>query len=112
MKITNNQGIKPDPSVSHHKQGLTFDCKECGKEHKQFHPRHRYCCFVCMWKDKGQEIEKKTCGSCGCTDHDRKRKGTNYTCGICHKLKENPERTDVTRRDPADYIDQGLRTYV
>jgi len=46
-------------------EGHTFDCKQCGEEHKQFHPKHIYCCLVCMWKYQDTPTEQKTCKDCG-----------------------------------------------
>lgn len=92
-------------------QGHTFTCGNCNTEHKKFHPAHIYCSPVCMWEVQDKPMTKKTCKSCGCTDTIRDRKGNTYTCGTCRKLMLNPDRTDVIRRDPTDYIDSGLRTY-
>lgn len=100
-KITNNQQVQPDPRVPHHKQGLTFNCKGCGKENTQYHPKHVYCSepATCMWDHKGIEHGPRECSDCKCVD-DVPLAGWGYVCGICKKLRVNPTRTDVTRRIP------------
>ena len=101
-KITNNQNTKPNPRIPHHKQGLTFDCKHCGKENTQYHPKHVYCSepATCMWDHKGIAHEPRECSGCHCID-DVPSQGKGYVCRICKMFKQNSTRTDVTRRTPS-----------
>lgn len=96
-KITNKQGIIPNPRKHHHEQGLTCDCKQCGEEFTQYHDAHVYCSKKCHWDYKGVKTSDHTCNSCGCTDNVP-NPGKGYRCESCRKLALNPERNDVTRR--------------
>jgi hypothetical protein len=98
-KITNKQGAIPNPRKPHHKQGLTCDCKQCGVEFTQYHPKHVYCSPVCQWDYEGRAHAPTQCSGCGCVD-DVAVHGSGYVCRICKMLKLNPKRTDVTRRVP------------
>lgn len=95
--LTNKQGVIPNPRVHHHEQGLTCDCRQCGKEFTQFHNKHVYCSGVCMWDHKGIAHEPRTCNDCGCTD-EATTQGKAYVCDSCRKFRINPQRTDTKRR--------------
>ena len=97
-KITNKQGVIPNPRKHHHEQGLTCDCKQCGKEFTQYHDAHVYCSSVCMWDHKGMKHEPRTCKDCGCTD-EATTQGKAYVCRSCQKLRINPDRNDVRKRN-------------
>lgn len=99
-KITNKQGITPNPRVHHHKQGLTCDCRQCGTEFTQYHNRHVLCGKECDWIRQGLILDDLTCVDCGCTDRVPVRKN-NYRCETCKKFKLNPTRTDIQRRTPS-----------
>jgi hypothetical protein len=96
-KPTNKQGVRPDPRKLHHLQGLTCDCKQCGKEFVQFHEGHILCSQECGWKHRGVETVVRACGDCGCEDV-APAKPRGYRCTSCTKLKLNSTRTDVVRR--------------
>lgn len=98
-KITNNQGVIPNPRQHHHVQGLTCDCKGCGVEFTQYHDKHVFCSDVCMWDHKGIKHSEHKCSGCGCVD-DVAVHGSGYVCRNCKMFKLNPKRTDVKRREP------------
>ena len=97
-KITNKQNQEPNPRLHYHVQGFTCDCKQCGVEFKQYHDKHVYCSAVCMWDYKGIKHQPTECTDCGSVD-DVAVHGKGYVCDTCKKLRLNPERTDVTRRN-------------
>jgi hypothetical protein len=96
-KITNKQGVVPNPRRPHHIQGLTCDCKQCGEEFTQYHDKHAYCSPLCMWDHKGFSHKPRTCGGCGSID-EATTEGQGYVCSTCRKFRVNPSRTDVKRR--------------
>jgi len=100
-KWTNKQNIVPNRLVHHHEQGLTCDCKQCGTEFKQYHNEHVFCSGPCMWDYKNIKHEPTKCNDCECVD-DVAVHGKGYICVSCKMFRLNPQRTDITRRTPAE----------
>lgn len=99
--ITNKQKKTPDPRKPHHEQGLTCDCRQCGKEFRQYHPRHIYCSPTCQWDKEGVAHGPRACNDCGCVD-EAPLKGASYVCYSCQKFRVNSKRTDLKRRIPSE----------
>lgn len=83
----------------HDLENHRHNCDGCGEDFKQYHPKHIYCSRNCEWDHKEIPTRIATCKVCGCTDRTSNR-GKTYCCQTCHKIKLNPERTDVTPREP------------
>jgi len=93
-KITNKQGVVPNPRKHHHVQGLTCDCRQCGEEFTQYHNNHTFCSERCAWDYRGVPWTEVPCTDCG-VSVEIPKSSRGGVCTRCSKKRINPERTDV-----------------